>query len=205
MSYIQMIKKDIEHKNIKELLSKVKAGDHSAFEIIINKYRNLVIHIIFRMVSNSADREDLFQDIFLKVYKNIKHFRFQSKFSTWIGKIAYNTCLNHVKKHRPETIDQSILNNSYKNSFSDTELLPDDLITQKEITAQIHKEIENLNYIYKTVLTLFHLENMSYKEIGTIMKIPQGSVKSYLFRARKELKKRLLSKFEDKEICKINI
>lgn len=200
-----MIKKDIEHKNIKELLSKVKAGDHSAFEIIINKYRNLVIHIIFRMVSNSADREDLFQDIFLKVYKNIKHFRFQSKFSTWIGKIAYNTCLNHVKKHRPETIDQSILNNSYKNSFSDTELLPDDLITQKEITAQIHKEIENLNYIYKTVLTLFHLENMSYKEIGTIMKIPQGSVKSYLFRARKELKKRLLSKFEDKEICKINI
>ncbi|MFO7888971.1 MAG: sigma-70 family RNA polymerase sigma factor [bacterium] len=200
-----MIKKDLEHKNIKELLSKVKAGDHSAFEIIIDKYRNLVIHIIFRMVSNSADREDLFQDIFFKVYKNIKHFRFQSKFSTWIGKIAYNTCLNHIKKHRPESIEQSILINSYINPFSDTELLPDDQISLKEITDHVHKEIENLNYIYKTVLTLFHLENMSYKEIGTIMNIPQGSVKSYIFRARKELKKRLLSKFKDKEICKVNI
>lgn len=200
-----MVEKELKHKNIEQLLFKVKDGDHSAFEIIINTYRKLVIHIIFRMVTNTADREDLFQDIFLKVYKNIKTFRFQSKFSTWIGKIAYNTCLNHVKKHRPKTIDQSILNNSYKNPFSDTELLPDDLITQKEITAHIHKEIENLNYIYKTVLTLFHLENMSYKEIGTIMKIPQGSVKSYIFRARKELKKRLLLKFKDKEVCKVNI
>jgi len=200
-----MVEKELKHKNIEELLSKVKDGDHSAFEIIINDYRKLVIHIIFRMVTNTADREDLFQDIFFKVYKNIKTFRFQAKFSTWIGKIAYNTCLNHIKKHRPEPVDQNVINNFSQNPFSDTELLPDDLTTLKEITIQVHREIDNLNYIYKTVLTLFHLEDMSYKEIGIIMNIPQGSVKSYLFRARKELKKRLLLKFKDKEICTINI
>ncbi len=155
------------------------------------------------MVSDPDDREDLFQDIFLKVYNNIKNFRFQSKFSTWIAKIAYNTCLNYIKKNKPETIDEKTLYAQYRNPFSNPESLPDNLTAQKDITAQVHKEIENLNYKYRTILTLFHLEEMSYKEIGKIMNIPQGSVKSYLFRARKELKKQLIVKFKDRELCKI--
>ena len=190
-----MIKKNLKYTNINELLTDVKSGDQAAFEIIINDYRKLVIHIIFRMVKNSADREDLFQDIFIKVYKNIKNFRFQSKLSTWIGKIAYNTCLNHIKKNRSETMNEEIVNNISESYFSDSEPLPDTLTSQKDITTLVHKEIENLNYIYRTVLTLFHLEEMSYEEIANIMNLPQGTVKSYLFRARQELKKNLVRKF----------
>lgn len=195
-----MIENKLKNENIIELLEKVKKGDHSAFEIIINNYKKLVIHIVFRMISNPADREDLFQDIFIKVYKNIKHFRAQSKFSTWIGKIAYNTCLNHLKKNRAESIEEDILNKKVRNPFSNPDPLPDKLMVEKDITGHVHKEIENLNYIYRTVLTFFHLEEMSYKEISNIMSIPEGSVKSYLFRARKELKKQLMLKFKGRKI-----
>ena len=189
-----MIRENLLHSNIRVLIADLKNGDHAAFEKIINDYRKLVIHIIFRIVKNTADREDLFQDIFIKVFKNIQNFRFQSKLSTWIGKIAYNTCVNHLKRNRTEEIDENILTHTTENFFSDPQPLPDSLMTQKDMTAQVHKEIKKLNYIYRTVLTLFHLEEMSYKEISDIMNIPQGSVKSYLFRARKELKDRLISK-----------
>jgi len=195
-----MKENNFNYTNIDELLTIVKSGDHSAFEEIITRYRKLVIHIVYRMISNSADREDLFQDIFIKVYKNIKYFRAQSKFSTWIGKISYNTCLNHLKKNKAESIEEDILNKKVRSPFSNPDPLPDKLTIEKDITGHVHKEIERLNYIYRTVLTLFHLEEMSYKEISTIMNIPQGSVKSYLFRARKELKKRIMLKFRGRKV-----
>ena len=84
----------------KELVEKVLSGDTNAFAAIIKNTEVLVAQIVFKMVENKEDRKDLAQDIYLKAYKNLPGFRFGSKLSTWIAQIAYNTCLDHVRKKK---------------------------------------------------------------------------------------------------------
>src|SRR6185436_14894482 len=84
----------------------VLSGEGDAFKILIKQYERLVLQIVFRMVKREVDREDLCQDIFLKVYDKLQGFRFGSKLSTWIGSIAYNTCVNHLRKNRIVLVEQ---------------------------------------------------------------------------------------------------
>ena len=83
------------------LIAAVVRGDMGAFKKVIDKYERLVVSITFKMISQKEDVEDICQDVFLKVYEKLPAFRFQSKLSTWIGSIAFNTCLNFVQKRRP--------------------------------------------------------------------------------------------------------
>ena len=82
------------------LVKKVLAGDTNAFKIIIEKTEGLVTQIIFKMIPASEDRKDIAQDVYLKAFQKLVTFRFQSKLSTWIGQITYNTCVNHLQKKK---------------------------------------------------------------------------------------------------------
>lgn len=84
----------------KYLVQKVLGGDTAAFSTIIKNTERLVAQIVFKMISNREDREDIAQDIYLKTFKKLESFEFHSKLSTWIGQIAYNTCLNYLKKKK---------------------------------------------------------------------------------------------------------
>ncbi len=184
----------------KHLVERVLRGDSHAFGIIIKNTENLVAQIVFKMVPVTEDRKDLAQDIYLKTFHNLAGFKFESKLSTWIARIAYNTCLSWIEKkklvlpgnlHDEEMGDQSRAIHYYT-SAPDSELL----VTQKELSGILLKEIENLPPVYKTLITLFHHESMTYDELSQVTGLPEGTVKSSLFRARKMLKEKLLSKYQ---------
>lgn len=184
----------------KHLVNRVLQGDTRAFGIIIKNTENLVAQIVFKMVPIAEDRKDLAQDIYLKTFHNLGGFKFESKLSTWIARIAYNTCLSWIEKKKlilPGNLNDDENHNSpvitlYQRSGQDSE----SIISRKELSGILSKEIDGLPVIYQTLITLFHHESMSYEELSQVTGLPEGTVKSSLFRARKMLKEKLLSKYQ---------
>jgi len=180
----------------KELIEKVMAGEHEAFAEFISRYKNLVLHLVNRMIPNAADREDIGQEIFIKIYRNLGDFRFASKVSTWVAKISHNTCLNYLEKKKVPLLEDIKTDDHdpapFVERFESNGPSPLAKVEQDDRVTILHQEIEELPVHYKTALTLFHIEEMSYAEIAEIMNLPEGTVKSYLFRARQLLRHRLL-------------
>jgi RNA polymerase sigma factor (sigma-70 family) len=192
----------------KLLVERVLLGDRGAFAIIIKDTEKLVAHIVFDMISNAEERKDIAQDIYIKVYQKLSSFKFQSKLSTWIGQIGYNTCIDHLRKKKFVLLDVKNENEECENDVMDvlndragrTSESADTFVMQKALSGIVKTEIEKLPVIYKTLITLYHNEELSYDEIGEITALPSGTVKSYLFRARKELKNNLLRQYKKEEL-----
>jgi RNA polymerase sigma factor (sigma-70 family) len=178
------------------LIRKILAGDREAFKTIVEEYKRLVCHIVFRMVFNPEDREDLCQVVFIKVYQNLSSFKLESKLSSWIARIAYNSCIDHLKKRKALSLDELSPIGSYQADLANEETSPDEYAEKGDLSTRLKIEMEKMPVHFRTILTLYHLEGMSYMEISEIMQLPGGTVKSYLFRARRFLKNRLLTKYK---------
>jgi len=207
---VYMAMESVDNETI--LIKKILAGNLHEFRILVRKYKKLVYHIVVRFVSNKADQEELGQEIFIKIYENLPSFQFKSKLSTWIDKIAYHTCLNYLRKKKTIFYENGKLNKKHeydtkKSGFMAIDeipshtVLPDDIIQQDQISSFLQKEINRLPFHYRQVITLYHLDDMSQQEIAEIMDLPIGTVKSYIFRARRLLKDRLLAKYSKEELC----
>lgn len=189
--------------NIEEhdLIQAIIDGQVDEFQQIIKKYQKLVWHITAKVVPSEFDREDICQDIFVKVYKNLRSFKFESKLSTWIARIAYNTALNFVQKKKPELYEdispEGVTLDSLESDFE----TPETAVDRQNVSEILKSEIAKLPMQYKMILTLYHLEELSYTEIGKILKLPDGTIKSHLFRARKLLKSRLELKYTKEDLC----
>ncbi len=186
--------------NDRENIQTILDGNIEAFQVLVEKYQRLVAHIVSRMVSNVTEREDLCQEVFLKVYQNLHQFRFQSKLSTWIGRIAYNTCINFYEKKKMPLIGDFDLAWETEYHASSGDSLPNLSAERNQTAGLLHVEIDKMPANFRTILTLFHLDGLSYSEIGKIMQLPEGTVKSHLFRARKHLKERLVKKYQPEEL-----
>ncbi len=149
----------------------------------------LVAHMVGRLVDRNEDREELCQDVFLKVYEKIGEFNFQSKLSTWIATIAYRMGINHLRKKKIEVSDIPDEDRFTKNFISDSN--PHESMEDDEIETITLKLIDQLPPNYKTILTLYHVDQMNYNEIGEVTGMPEGTVKNYLFRARNLLKEKV--------------
>jgi RNA polymerase sigma-70 factor (ECF subfamily) len=173
--------------NDTELISQILNGNMNAFTFLVNRYQKLVVHITGRLIQRQEELEDVCQVVFIKVYQNIGKYRNECKLSTWIAAIAYNTSINYLRKFK---------------KFD--EVNPDDSVALRNLTdfksenyetidlhRYIRDQIELLPVHYRTVITLFHLEEFSYQEIEQITGMPEGTVKSYLFRAKALLKEKL--------------
>ena len=190
------------------LVERVLSGDHSAFGIIVKNTENLVAKIVFDTIPNDGDRKDIAQDIYLKAFQKLSGFKFQSRLSTWIAQISYNTCIDHLRKkklvlieetHEEEGSDETLdYINSSKGMIADG---ADSVIIEKRLAEIVRSGIDKLPTIYKTLVTLYHNEELSYDEIGIITGLPAGTVKSYLFRARKQLKNELLLQYKKEDLC----
>lgn len=196
------------------LVDNVLSGDLQAFQQFVEKYQRLVTHMVFRMILNESDREELCQDVFLKVYQNLSKFQFQSKLSTWISRITYNTCINYLQKKKAILYDDLMIRENASDSStidgrsSNLDSLkgelpqPDESTISQETSELLYAELNNLPAQYRTIITLYHLDNLSYEEIGEITGMPMGTVKNYLFRARKLLKDKLLEKYTEQEFVR---
>ena len=187
----------------KQLVEEVLRGDSQAFEAIIRNTENLVAQIVCKMVPALEDQKDLAQDIYLKTFQNLGGFKFQSKLSTWIAQIAYNTCLSWLEKKKPllpgnlqEGEEWPGYSTETQHNHSSISSESERLIFQKELGGILRKEISRLPVIYQTLIALFHHESLSYKDLTQITGLPESTVKSHLFRARKMLKENLLSKYK---------
>lgn len=187
----------------KLLVNRVLHGDNQAFGMVIKNTECLVAQIVFKMIPVAEDRKDMAQDIYLKVFHHLPGFKFQSKLSTWIAQIAYNSCLSWIEKKKlvlpcnlHEEEDMYSISTKTMPNRSAASNESESRIFQKELSVILQREIGNLPAIYQTLITLFHHESLSYEELAQITGLPEGTVKSYLFRARKMLKENLLSKYK---------
>jgi len=172
--------------NDAELVNQVLNGNMKSFTFLVNRYQKLVVHITGRLIQRHEELEDVSQEVFLKVYQNLGKYRNECKLSTWIATIAYNTSINYLRKFRKNDVvdldDKAILDKL-------TDFRPDYETT--DLHRYIREQIELLPVQYRTVLTLYHLEEFSYQEIEQITGMPEGTVKNYLFRAKALLKEKL--------------
>lgn len=173
----------------KALVAQVISGDKQAFRVLIKQNERLVGHMIARLIDRHEDREELCQDVFLKVYEKIGEFTFQSKLSTWIATIAYRHGINHLRKKKIELRELPDEEN-YREQFVSAVNVEEDFSDQ-QLDGMVMSLIDQLPPQYKAILTLYHVQEMSYPEIVEITGLPEGTVKNYLFRARQLLKEKV--------------
>ncbi len=170
-----------------ELVKQVLSGNNNAFRFLVSKYQRLVVHVVGRIIRQKDELEDVCQDVFIKVFRMLKNFRGESRLSTWIATIAYNTAISaHRKQQRRGEVSYNetpALVEQEKNADRS-----DKMTEQEEMHKYLMHLIESMPVNYRTVITLYHLEEFSYKEIVEITGMPEGTIKSYLNRARTMLK-----------------
>lgn len=187
----------------KQLVEKIKNNNDIAFRILIKKYKGLVMNTIYRIVRNKMDAEDIFQDVFLEVYRSIKKLRNIEDLSGWLFRIAYNKSLSFLRKKNPAkanpTTDASEIIANVKFEINNTEnnKSPVDIIMREEANKVLFKAIDGLPAKQKKALLLHKFENYSQKEICDIMELSQASVESLIYRSKVNLRKSLVNYFKD--------
>jgi len=180
----------------KTLIKKIRDGDRSAIKLLVENNKNLVWHIIISMVGNNSDCEDLFQEVFLQVFRGFRRFRADARISTWIGSITHHICVDYLRKKKKETIFRSHDNNQ--------ELMPGfsaDMgwkqTENEDLNQVVLAAIARLPADYRKVITLYHLDEHSYQEIAEITGMPDGTVKSHISRGRNLLREMLITLVPD--------
>jgi len=183
----------------RELATLAARGREAAFRELLVRYERPVFSLIYRMVRDRALAEDLAQEAFIRAFNAIGSYKTNYKFSNWILKIANNHTIDHLRKRRLDTV--SIHGSPHATTdeeMSQTRVVvesrdenPHEFLEHKELGGQIERAIGELREEYRTVILLRHVEGYAYDEIADIMDLPLGTVKTYLHRARGELRKSL--------------
>lgn len=194
--------KEVEKMNEKELLLQAKLGDVLAFEKLIEQHQKIIFSIAYRIAGNQEDAADMTQEVLIKIFKNLKKFKEKSKFSTWVYRVATNTCLDEAKKQRNKaaySLDAEFLTEegSYLSEIPDTGITPEQAYQKKEVMNAVNVAISYLSDEHKKVIILRDIQGFSYQDIAEILKCSEGTVKSRISRARDQLKKILL---QDREL-----
>jgi len=193
----------------KLLVKKALDGDDASFKTIVLQNQRLVFGIAAKIIHNEDDRKEIAQEVFIKVYKNLSKFNFDSRLSTWIGRITYTTTINYLKRKKDPLIADIFHNEMAQEDDLEAMdyLLPmaenmdaASIFEKKNLKAVIKGELARLPPILKTIVFLYHQEELSYEEIAETTHLPMGTVKSYLHRGRSLLKENLLKKFKKEDL-----
>jgi len=160
-------------------------GDANAFTVLVDRYKDLVFTLSLRMMKHTEEAEEAAQDTFIKAYKSLNKFKGDSKFSTWIYRVAYNTCLDRLKKNKRQQYTVEI--NEYTEHQVKTIDNALDQIEAKEKQQAIQDCLALLPSEDSFLLTLYYFEELSLEEIGKIVSLKPNNVKVKLFRSRKKL------------------
>lgn len=176
------------------LINQIIEGNTNAFTLLVDNYKDLVFTLALRMLKNREEAEEVAQDTFIKTYKSLDKFKGDSKFSTWIYRVCYNTCLDRIKKNK------KFLNDVEINEFTAHEVKTiDNALTKIEAKEQeeaIQRCIAKLPSEDSFLLTLYYFDDLSLDEISKVVGITSNSIKVKLFRCRKKLASILKSQLE---------
>ncbi len=183
------------------LIIKAQGGDVIAFEELIESYQKTIFSIAYRIAGNPDDAADMTQEVLVKFFKNLNKFKGNSKFSTWLYRVATNTCLDERKRtirHMNYSLDQEIETDegAFAGELADTSPTPEESAERHAIKGAINLAISKLKDEHKKVIILRDIQGFSYDEIAKIMHCSTGTVKSRINRARLQLKKILSENME---------
>jgi len=172
-----------------EVVQDCLAGNKDAFEEIVARYKNLVYSIILRMTNDREEANDLAQEVFLKIYKNLKSYSPEFKFSTWTMRITSNHVIDFRRKQKQETVS---LETTEATLVADAKDSPETALLRKEEAERIQRLLDELPNMYKIPLEMYHKADMSYQEISDALNEPISKIKNRIFRGRKIIKTRYL-------------
>ena len=186
------------------LVEAARSGDIGAFESLVRRYDRNVFRIAQHITQNREDAEDVVQDAFLKAYQNLGQFQGQSKFYTWLVRIAVNEALMRLRRRRPErtvSIDEDVKTeeDSMPREIADWSPNPEQMYTQSELKDILGKTIQGLPPSFRTVFVLRDVEGLSTEETASALDLSVPAVKSRLLRARLQLRERLNKYFKRRD------
>lgn len=176
-----------------DLVRRAVAGNQRAYKILMNRYRPGVHNMMMKMVNNRTEADDLTMEAFGKAFTKLPKYEPRFAFSTWLFKIAVNNCIDHVRKKRLPVLNTG---DAYGNSDSDFDILkflrseaktPEDELIRQQRLAMVREMLTRLNEKYRQMVLLRYYDELSYEEIATEMRLPLGTVKAQLFRAKELL------------------
>lgn len=184
------------------IVAELKAGSESAYAWLIGEFQQPVYGLVYRIVNDAADAADTTQDVFLKVFRGMKHFHGESSLKTWIYRIALHEAANRKRwwfRHKAhetsiepdECAGAGLSESAVEAALADPSESPFDSVAHGEVKRRVEEELGKLAEPYRTTLILRDLEDMSYEEIADVLEISLGTVKSRLTRGREALRQRL--------------
>lgn len=174
----------------RSLIQKAQKGDMAAFESLVRQHERLVYNLALRTLGNDADAQDAAQEAFIKAWTGLGSFRGDSKFSVWLYRLTNNVCLDMLRRRKNEALSLTVSDDDCGETMLD---IPDDssspqsLLEKKELRRELQNAIDSLPEDYRRVLLLREEADLSYEEIGRVLNMDLGTVKSRIFRARKKL------------------
>jgi RNA polymerase sigma-70 factor (ECF subfamily) len=189
------------HSDDAALIARAQAGDTTAFEALVHRYDRDVLRLVYRIVQNPDITRDLYQEAFLKVYRNIGRFRLDSSFYTWLYRVVTNVCLDHLRRRRSRPEEQAPaihLNESdhsqtadFFENQQDASVDPEQRVLGEEIGSRIRNAMKCLSPRERMIFAMKHSQGMKLKAIGDVLGTSEESVKNSLFRATRKLREQL--------------
>jgi RNA polymerase sigma-70 factor (ECF subfamily) len=180
-----------------EIMLRAKAGDQSAFDYLVQKYRRPIVSFMYRMAHNAASAEDLAQEVFLRVYRSRASYEASAKFTTWLYRIATNLAVNHARDTRHERPEVTVSLDEPDDESGTTLELPDAALTaeqsmvRQERMMAIRSKVEALPEQQRLAVIMHKYQQMDYKQIAEVLKKSESATKSLLFRAYETLREQL--------------
>jgi RNA polymerase sigma-70 factor (ECF subfamily) len=177
-----------------ELIARAAGGDQHAYGVLVERYSDFVYTVVLRVVGSAEDAEDVAQEAFVRAHRALPRFRGDSKFSSWLYRIAVNRALTHLKrrKRRPATVEMTAsprVEAEVRSRHAEDD--PRRHMLDREFRARVRAAVAKLPPRYRAAVTLFYLEERSYKEVAETLGVPMGTLKTHLHRARAMLKNEL--------------
>lgn len=179
------------------VMLELSAGNMSAFDFLLEKYRKPIVHFMYRMTHNQAVAEELAQEVFLRVYRSRETYRAEARFSTWLYRIATNLGVNHARDTRHERaastvyLDETDSETGTTPDVADTTPGAESAMLRRERLAAIREHVMALPERQRSAVLMHKYEGMDYKQIGEVLKLSESATKSLLFRAYQTLREKL--------------
>ncbi len=191
-----MVGQSLSRINDAELIREAQRGDRAAFENLVRQYDQAVLRLALHMTGSEQDAKDIYQDAFLKAYRNLGSFRFECSFYTWIYRIVTNLCLDHLRKRQVRKEDAPVITDSSGAEYSLIDQVADDRsgasperdLMRRQLGARIAKALEKLTPRERMVFEMKHYQGLKLRTIGDALSTTEETAKNTLFRATQKLR-----------------
>jgi RNA polymerase sigma-70 factor (ECF subfamily) len=174
-----------------EIVVRVRSGDTNAFEALVLEHQKKIYNLALRMLGNEEDALDMTQEAFIRAFNSLDSFRGDSKFSVWLYRLTSNVCIDFIRSRNKRPVSSLTCENTDEEpqelELPDDRFSPQATLENKELRDAVYRGLDSLSPEYRNILLLREINGLSYEEIGQILRLEAGTVKSRIFRARQKL------------------